>query len=69
MAPDQLRQVSARIRELGVERVLYGSDAAMNPVGYPRAGWEAFHRLPLTEAEFSVIATNVTPYMRDFPAR
>jgi predicted TIM-barrel fold metal-dependent hydrolase len=69
MSPDELQQITARIRQLGVERVLYGSDAAVNPLAYPQAGWEAFQRLPLTEAEFGLIANNVAPYMRDFPAR
>ena len=66
MSPDELQQIAARIRLLGVERVVYGSDAAANPLAYPQAGWEAFQRLPLTEAEFRVIANNVAPYMRDF---
>jgi predicted TIM-barrel fold metal-dependent hydrolase len=65
MSPDELQQIAARIRQLGVERVLYGSDAAVNPLAYPKAGWEAFRRLPLTEAEFKAIASNVAPYMRD----
>lgn len=69
MSPDTLRQIAVRIRQLGVERVLYGSDAALSPPTYPKAAWEAFQRLPLTEAEFGVIANNVAPYMRDFPAR
>jgi predicted TIM-barrel fold metal-dependent hydrolase len=69
MSSDKLQQIAARIRQLGVERVLYGSDAAASPLAYPRAGWEAFQRLPLTKAELSVIANNVTPYMRDLPAR
>jgi predicted TIM-barrel fold metal-dependent hydrolase len=30
MSEDQLGQIAARIRQLGVERVLYGSDAAMS---------------------------------------
>ena len=68
MSPVERQQITARIRQLGVERVLYGSDAAVNPLAYPQAGWEAFQRLPLTEAEFRVIANNVAPYMRDFPA-
>jgi predicted TIM-barrel fold metal-dependent hydrolase len=67
MSPDELQQITARIRQLGVERVLYGSDAAVNPLAYPGAGWEAFQRLPLTEAEFRVIANNIAPHMRDFP--
>jgi predicted TIM-barrel fold metal-dependent hydrolase len=69
MSPDELQQITLRIRQLGVERVLYGSDAAVNPLAYPQAGWEGFQRLPLTDAEFRLIANNVAPYMRDFPAR
>ena len=64
-SPDELRQIAARIRQIGVERVLYGSDAAGSPVSYPKAGWAAFRRLPLTDAEFAVIAGNLAPYMRD----
>lgn len=68
MSPEDLQRIAARIRQIGVERVLYGSDAATNPAASPRAGWEAFQRLPLTEAEFRAIAGNVTPYMRDLAA-
>lgn len=69
MAPDGLQRIAARIREIGVERVLYGSDAAFLPLTYPSTGWAAFRRLPLSEAEFAVIADNVAPYMRDPEAR
>ena len=69
MSPDELQRIAARIRQLGVDRVLYGSDAAANPLAYPQAGWEAFQRLPLTEAEFRIIANNVAPHMREFPER
>ena len=64
--PNDLERIAARIRQIGVERVVYGSDAAASPLAYPKAGWAAFQRVPLTTAEFRVIATNVTPYMRDF---
>lgn len=60
----RLRQIAARIRQIGVKRVLYGSDAAVSPDTYPRAGWAAFRRLALREAEFRRIANNLTPYMR-----
>jgi len=60
----KLRQIAVRIRRLGVKRLLYGSDAAASPATYPKAGWAAFRRLPLREAEFSLIAKNITPYMR-----
>jgi predicted TIM-barrel fold metal-dependent hydrolase len=69
MTPDVLRQIAVRIRQIGVQRVLYGSDAAASPSTYPKAGWAAFRRVPLSEAEFSVIANNATPYMRDFMPR
>ncbi|MEP7325845.1 MAG: amidohydrolase family protein [Gemmatimonadota bacterium] len=68
MTPVELQQIAARVRQVGVARMLYGSDAAVNPFAYPRTGWEAFRRLPLSEAEFRVIAGNVTPYMRDLAA-
>jgi predicted TIM-barrel fold metal-dependent hydrolase len=66
---EKLRQIAERIRQIGVERVLYGSDAAASPATYPRAGWAAFRRLPLSEAEFSLIANSIAPYMRAVAAR
>jgi len=69
MSPDDLQRIAARIRQIGVKRVLYGSDAPTSPLMYPKAGWAAFQRFPLTEAEFRTIANNITPYMRDFAAR
>jgi predicted TIM-barrel fold metal-dependent hydrolase len=66
---DRLRQIAARIRQIGVERVLYGSDAAASPDAYPQAGWAAFRRLPLSEAEFRLVADNITPYMGGDAAR
>lgn len=65
MLPAERQQIAARIRQIGVERVLYGSDAAASPVTYPEAGWAAFRRLPLTAAEFETIARNTSPYMID----
>jgi predicted TIM-barrel fold metal-dependent hydrolase len=64
LSTDTRRRIAARIRRIGVDRVVYGSDAATNPDAYPKAGWAAFRRLPLTEAEIRRIARNVTPYMR-----
>jgi uncharacterized protein len=69
MSPEALQQIAARIRQIGVERVLYGSDAAVLPLTYPKAGWATFRQLPLSEAEFAAIANNVAPYMADLPAR
>lgn len=61
---EQLQQIATRIRQIGVARVLYGSDAAVSPASYPKAGWTAFRKLPLSEAEFRTIADNVTAYLR-----
>src|SRR5262245_54493202 len=52
------------IRQVGVGRVLYGSDAAAGDNLRPRESWAAFRRLPLTESELSQIAGNVAPYLR-----
>ena len=55
--------VASRIRRLGVQRVLFGSDANGGALT-PRTAWESLRRLPLTEAEFQTIASNVAPYLR-----
>lgn len=56
--------VAKRIRQVGVKRILYGSDAAAGGNLSPKESWAAFRRLPLTEAEFNQIARNVAPYVR-----
>jgi uncharacterized protein len=56
--------VVRRIRQVGVKRILYGSDAALGDNLRPREAWAAFRRLPLTGEEFATIATNVAPYLR-----
>ena len=56
--------VARRVRQVGVERILYGSDAAAGGNLRPREGWAAFRRLPLTEDEFERIARNLAPYLR-----
>jgi len=62
--PDEATFIATRIRQLGPQRILYGSDAAAGRNLPPREGWAAFRRLPLTEAEFQTIAANVPPYLR-----
>jgi len=69
MSADALQSIAARLRAIGVERVVFGSDAAITPATYPKAAWEAFRRLPLTEAELTAIAGNVAPYMRESSGR
>lgn len=51
-----------RIRQVGLERVLFGADMVPPPALEP---WIAFRsRVPLTEAEFRAIADNIAPYLR-----
>jgi uncharacterized protein len=65
MQADRAKLLAARIRQLGVGRILYGSDAASGSNLPPREGWAAFRRLPLSEDEFRTIAGNVPPYCGD----
>lgn len=57
-------QIVARIREIGVERILFGSDGARGGGLLPRDAWEALLKLPLSDAEIRTIAGNVAPYLR-----
>jgi predicted TIM-barrel fold metal-dependent hydrolase len=64
ISPATAAVVVRRIRQVGVERVLYGSDAALGSNLRPREGWATFRRLPLTPEELAQIASNVAPYFR-----
>ena len=64
ISPANAALVTRRIRQVGVKRILFGSDAAAGTTLRPRESWAAFRRLPLTEAEFNQIAKNVAPYLR-----
>jgi hypothetical protein len=64
ISPAHAALVAKRIRQVGVKRILYGSDAAVGTNLRPRESWAAFSRLPLTAAEFDRIAKNVAPYLR-----
>ena len=64
ISPGTAELVARRIRQVGVDRILYGSDAATGDNLRPREGWAAFRKLPLTEREFQTIAGNVPPYLR-----
>ena len=62
--PDSAALLVKRIRQVGVSRVLYGTDSAQGDNLRPVEAWAAFRKLPLTEAEFAQIAGNVPPYMK-----
>jgi len=50
--------IVARMRQIGVSRLLYGSDLP------PQDALAAFHQLPLTAREFAAIERNVAPYLK-----
>lgn len=58
------RRLVRRLRQVGMERVLYGSDAEIGADVRPREAWAAFRSLPLTDAETARVARNVMPYLR-----
>lgn len=64
---ETLRTIAQRIRQIGVKRILYGSDAAgTHPP--PHEAWAMFRKdIPLTEEEFRIIADNVLPYLGGTP--
>jgi hypothetical protein len=55
-----------RMRQIGLDRFLYGSDAlvAGNSV---RDAFERWHQLPMAKDEFRAIEANVAPYLRRQP--
>jgi predicted TIM-barrel fold metal-dependent hydrolase len=62
--PQGLQNDAMRIRQIGLNRILFGSDLSP-PNPSPRESWEMFRlRVPLTDDEFRIIAGNVAPYLR-----
>jgi hypothetical protein len=51
-----------RMRQIGVKRVLYGSDAATAD-NLPKDALARFHKLPLTRQEFRTIERNEAPWL------
>jgi predicted TIM-barrel fold metal-dependent hydrolase len=63
-SPDTRARIAARLRQIGLRRVLYGSDTPVPGHEFPVSGWALFRRLPLTDDELRIVASNVAPYMR-----
>ncbi len=61
---DKKDLIAKRIREIGIKRIVWGSDGAFGGGMTPTQALEAYRELPLTPGEFHTIDTNVTPYMR-----
>jgi predicted TIM-barrel fold metal-dependent hydrolase len=64
LSAGEVQRLVRHIREVGVERVLFGSDAAVGDNLRPREAWAALCRLPLTPRELATIAANEAPYLR-----
>ncbi|MFL6690863.1 MAG: amidohydrolase family protein [Alphaproteobacteria bacterium] len=62
---DKLAQIARRMREIGIDRILYGSDGPVVESWTPKESWrKTMADLPLTRAEFQALANNVAPYLR-----
>ena len=59
-----LDAMAARIRQIGLSRVLYGSDGPAADAMSPGEEWKITRTLPLAEDEVRAIAANVAPYLR-----
>ena len=60
---DKADRIVERIRQIGVQRILFGSDGARGGGLAPIDAWAEFLKLPLLEEEKQAIARNVAPYM------
>jgi predicted TIM-barrel fold metal-dependent hydrolase len=58
--PANLHLDAERMRQIGLDRILFGSEATTNSL----EAWASLHMLPLTQQEFQIIANNVAPYAR-----
>ena len=65
IAPAVAAGVVKRLRQVGLERVLNGSDAAGGGNLPPDEGWASVSRLPLTRAEIARSGSNAVPYWSD----
>jgi predicted TIM-barrel fold metal-dependent hydrolase len=63
ISPANAALVARRIRQVGLERILFGSDAAAGDNLRPRESWLTFRRLSLTDDEIARIADNLAPYV------
>ena len=60
-----LQAIASRIRQIGVSRILFGSDVSGKGHLEPQAAWQQFrYEVPLTDEEFRTVANNVAPYLR-----
>jgi len=60
--------LTARMREIGMDRILFGADG-MIPGNSPKEFLERWHKLPLSADEFKRIESNVAPYLHPASVR
>jgi uncharacterized protein len=63
LSPANAEKLVKRIRQVGVDKILYGTDAASGDNLRPAESWAEFRKLPLTDEEFARIAANTAPYL------
>lgn len=61
---DKKELIATRIRQVGVKRIVWGSDGAFGGGMTPAEALKAYRELPLSKDEFRTIDTNLTPYMK-----
>ena len=63
---EELARIAAALRRIGLDRIFFGTDMTLPAGGNPppREHWKAVRKLPLTDAELRVLASNVPPYLR-----
>lgn len=69
VAPDATAEdgvlLAERIRAIGFDRIVFGSDPPLGGTPPLREGWALFRsKVPLSVREFALIAHNVPPYLR-----
>lgn len=62
--PENAALIATRIRQIGVDRFLFGADLPLGGNSEPAAAWALFvEKTPLTALEFRAIAENIAPYL------
>lgn len=67
IAPAHAELMATRMRQIGLDRILYASDSSPGTDANPSTArhWtEARRSLPLTDEELAIIAGNLAPYLR-----
>ena len=56
--------MDGRMRQIGLDRIYYGSDGPQFGGAPPRVVWKHFRKhMPLTDDELLTIANNVAPFV------